>query len=142
MTTIKQVLDLKGHDVYTIDADQSVFEAISEMARKDIGALVVLEGGEFIGIFTERHYARNVVLKGKSSPTTPVREVMTRHVLCARADETVEECMALMTDKAERHLPVLENGRLVGIVSIGDLVKSIISTQKFMIEQLELYISG
>ena len=142
MTTVQQLLDDKGHDVWTIHADGSVFDAIQLMASKDVGALVVVEDDRPVGIFTERHYARNVILKGKSSPKTRTRDIMTTDVVCARPEQTVEQCMAVMTDRRVRHLPVLDKGRLIGIVSIGDLVKSIIADQSFAIEQLELYIRG
>jgi len=112
------------------------------MADNDVGSLVVLEDGRLVGIFTERHYARNVILKGRSSPNTPVRDVMESRVVCIGPDRTVEECMALMTEDRIRHLPVIEGERLVGIISIGDLVKSIIADQKFHIEQLENLIRG
>ena len=142
MATLRQILDAKGHDVVTIEPDDSVYDAIKKMADKNIGSLVVMDGEKIIGIVTERHYARNVFLKGKASPTTPVKDIMSTRVVCAWPDQSVEECMAVMTDKAVRHLPVLENKSLVGLVSIGDLVKSIISDQKFTIEQLERYIGG
>jgi CBS domain-containing protein len=112
------------------------------MADNDVGSLVVTEGEKLVGIITERHYARNVFLKGKSSPETTVGEIMSTHVVCARPEQSVEECMAVMTDKAVRHLPVLERKQLIGIVSIGDLIKNIISDQKFVIEQLEHYITS
>ncbi len=140
MTTVQQLLDEKGHDVWSIGPDESVYDAIQKMATKDAGSLVVMEDDEPIGIFTERHYARDVVLKGKSSPTTPVRDIMTTHVICAQPGQTVEECMAVMTENRVRHLPVLVDSRLVGLVSIGDLVKSIIADQKFTIEQLVHFI--
>ena len=142
MTTVQQLLDEKGHDVWSVGPDESVFDAIQKMATKDAGSLVVMEDGKPIGIFTERHYARDVVLKGKSSPTTPVRDIMATHVVCVWPGQTVEECMAVMTENRIRHLPVLEDGRLVGLVSIGDLVKNIIAQQKFTIEQLEHFITG
>jgi len=142
MTTVKQLLDEKGHEVWSVGPDESVFNAIQKMAAKNAGSLVVMENDEPIGIFTERHYARDVILKGKSSPTTPVRDIMETRVICARPTQTVEESMAVMTENRIRHLPVLENGRLVGLVSIGDLVKSIIADQKFTIEQLEHFITG
>ena len=142
MTTVQQLLDGKGHDVWSIHPDSSVFDAIQLMASKDVGALVVVEDDRPVGIFTERHYARNVILKGKSSPKTRTRDIMTTDVICARPGQTVEQCMAVMTDKRVRHLPVLDRERLVGIVSIGDLVKSIIADQNFAIEQLEHYIQG
>jgi len=112
------------------------------MADKDVGSLVVMDGDELIGIITERHYARNVVLKGKASPAMPVREIMERHVVIARPEESVEQCMVLMTEKRIRHLPVFEGEKPIGILSIGDLVKSIIGDQKFTIDQLEHYIRG
>jgi CBS domain-containing protein len=142
MTTIKHVLDKKGHDVHFIHPDASVFDALKLMAENDIGSLVVLEDDKLVGIITERHYARDIVLKGKTSPGTRVRDIMSTRVICARPDQAVEECMAVMTQRAVRHLPVLKDGRLVGIVSIGDMVNSVIGDQKFIIEQLEHYIHG
>ena len=142
MATVKQLLDQKGHEVLSIGPDDSVFDAIKKMADNNVGSLVVLEGEKLVGIITERDYARNVFLKGRSSPETTVREIMSTHVVCARPEQSVEECMAVMTDKAVRHLPVLEKKQIVGVVSIGDLIKSIISDQKFVIEQLEHYITS
>ncbi|GAB4237217.1 MAG: CBS domain-containing protein [Methyloligellaceae bacterium] len=141
MTTLRQLLDQKGHEVLTIAPDATVLDAIRKMADENVGSLVVVEEEKPVGIFTERHYARNVFLKGRSSPQTRVGEIMSTRVVCARPEQTVEEAMAIMTERAVRHLPVLEKKKLVGIVSIGDLVKSIISDQKFVIEQLEDYIS-
>ena len=112
------------------------------MADNDIGSLVVMDGEELIGIITERHYCRNVILKGKRSPTTLVRDIMERNVIHVRPEQSVELCMTLMTDKRVRHLPVLEGKKVVGIVSIGDLLKGIISKQKFVIDELEHYIRG
>ena len=112
------------------------------MANENIGSLVVLEEGKLVGIVTERHYARNVILKGKTSAMTPVRDIMSTRVICARPEQSVEECMAVMTERGVRHLPVLERKQVIGMVSIGDLVKSIIGDQKFIIEQLEHYIQG
>ena len=125
-----------------VGPESTVFDAIKKMADENVGCLVVCEGDEPVGIITERHYARNVVLRGRGSPTTKVREIMDTDVLYARPDQTVEECMAVMTDKRVRHLPVMDQGRLAGIVSIGDLVKAIISDQKFLIDQLVHYIHG
>ncbi len=142
MTAIRQLLDQKGRNVWSIRPDATVFDAVKKMAEKDIGSLVVMDGEDVLGIITERHYARNVVLKGKASPVTPVRDIMETQVIAARPDDTVERCMAVMTEKRVRHLPVLDRKKLVGIVSIGDLVKSIIGDQKFMIDQLEHYIHG
>jgi CBS domain-containing protein len=140
--TVRLLLDEKGHNVSTVGRDDTVFEAIRKMAEEDIGSLVVFEGAKPIGIITERHYARNVFLKGRASPTTRVRDVMETQVLFARPDQTVEECMAIMTNKRVRHLPVIDQGKLIGIVSIGDLVKNIISKQKFTIDQLIHFIHG
>jgi len=115
---------------------------MAKMDENDIGSLVVIEREAVVGIITERHYARDVVLKGKTSPATRVRDIMERNVITVRPEQRVEECMALMTAKRVRHLPVMEGGKLVGIISIGDLVKSIISGQRFVIDQLEHYIHG
>src|SRR3974390_211971 len=140
MTTVRQLLDQKGRNIWSIHPDATVFDAIAKMADKDVGSLVVMDGDELIGIITERHYARNVVLKGKASPAMPVREIMERHVVIARPEESVEQCMVLMTDKRIRHLPVFEGEKPIGILSIGDLVKSIIGDQKSTIDKLEHYI--
>jgi CBS domain-containing protein len=142
MATVKQVLQRKGHAVWATTPNAVVYDALKVMAEKEVGALVVLEAGKIVGVISERDYARKVVLKGKSSKDTPVREIMTTRVLYVRPDETVEECMALMTQKRVRHLPVLEGGELVGMVSIGDVVKAVIDEKDFMIQQLEQYISG
>ncbi len=142
MTTIMQVLDSKGHGVLTVQPDDTVLHALERMASQNVGAVIVTENDAPVGIFTERDYARSVILKGRSSPTTPVRDVMSSEVIFVRPEQTVDECMAIMTDKRFRHMPVLEEGKLVGIVSIGDLVKSIIDQQEFTIEQLKGYIGG
>ncbi len=142
MTTVRHLLARKGPEIWSISPEDTVFDAIKTMADKNIGALVVMEDGRPAGLITERHYARNVVLKGRTSPRTRVGEIMERSVIYVRPDYTVEQCMALMTSKMVRHLPVLDGGKLIGIVSIGDLVKSIITDQKFVIEQLGHYISG
>ncbi len=142
MATVRQILDAKGHDVVSISPNDTVYNAIKKMADENIGSLVVIDGEKIVGIITERHYARKVVLKGKRAPNTLVKDIMSTPVVCTWLDQSVEECMAVMTEKAVRHLPVLENKRLVGMVSIGDLVKSIISDQKFTIEQLIRYIGG
>jgi CBS domain-containing protein len=142
MTTIRQLLREKGHKICSVGPESTVFDAIRKMADEDIGSLVVMEGGKIVGIITERHYARNVVLKGRTSPATRVRDIMENKVLYAQPDQSVEECMAIMTDKRVRHLPVIEQGKEIGLVSIGDLVKSIISDQKFTIDQLEHFIRG
>ena len=141
MKTVKQLLDTKGREVWAIQPEASVFDAIQLMAEKKVGALVVADGDKPVGIISERDYARKVILKGKSSQATPITDIMTTPVICTRLDHTVEECMALMTEKHIRHLPVLDGEQLVGIISIGDLVKIIIAEQQFMIEQLEHYIT-
>ena len=142
MTTVRQLLDQKGRNIWSIHPDATVFDAVAKMAEKDIGSLVVMEGDEIVGIITERHYARNVVLKGKTSPETPVRDIMERQVVIVRPEQSVDQCMAIMTEQRVRHLPVFEGKKPIGILSIGDLVKSIIGDQKFIIIQLEQYIHG
>ena len=139
---VSDILSTKGGNVWSIAPGASVFDAMKLMAEKGIGALIVREGERVAGVISERDYARKVILEGRSSPTTEVREIMTSHVLYAGPDHTIEECMAIMTDKRIRHLPVLDGGRLMGVISIGDLVKAIISEQQFRIEQLEKYIAG
>ena len=140
MKTLKQLLESKPQGILTIAPEARVFDALKLMAEKNVGALLVMDAGRLTGIITERDYARKVILKGKSSLETPVREVMTDAVLCVHPDQSVEECMALMTDKRIRHLPVMDGGKLIGVLSIGDLVKETISEQQFMIKQLESYI--
>lgn len=140
MKTVRQLLQAKVHGLCTIGPDARVLDSLRLMAEKNIGALLVVENDKLAGIVSERDYARKVILHGKSSHDTPVREIMTARVVCVQPENTIEECMALMTDKHIRHLPVIENERLVGILSIGDLVKETISEQQFMIKQLESYI--
>ena len=140
MKTIKQLLQGKSRALCTIGPDARVYDALKLMADKDIGALLVVENGKLAGILSERDYARKVILHGKSSHDIPVKEIMTERVICVHPNNTVEECMALMTDKRIRHLPVIENDKLIGVLSIGDLVKETISEQQFMIKQLESYI--
>jgi CBS domain-containing protein len=142
MKTVRELLEEKGREVRSIGPDATVYDALKLMADQEIGSLVVLEGGRAAGIITERDYARSVILKGRASKDTRVREIMTSRPVCATPDQTAEECMAVMTEKRVRHLPVIEGDELVGLVSIGDLVKSIISEQQFIIKQLEHYISG
>ena len=141
MTSVAQVLKSKPtQEVHTIEASDSVYNAIKLMAEKQIGALIVKENGAIAGIVTERDYARKIVLMDRSSKTTPVRDIMSSAVRFVRPDQTTDECMALMTERRMRHLPVLENDQLIGMVSIGDLVKTIIAEQQFTIQQLEHYI--
>lgn len=142
MTTVRQLLQQKGHEVWIIRPDQTVFDALRLMADANIGSLLVMENGKLIGVISERLYARKVALKGKTSPTTAVKDIMETEVVYVRPEQSIEECMALMTAKRVRHLPVLDGGKVVGIISIGDLVKSIIGDQKFVIEQLEHYVHG
>jgi CBS domain-containing protein len=140
--TIDCLLNRKGTNVWSIDPDATIFEAIRLMAEKNIGALLVMRGEKLVGIFSERDYARKVVLKGKTSKQTPVREIISNPVISVEPGETVEECMRLMTEHRVRHLPVLDAGKVVGIVSIGDLVNWIISAQSVALTQMEDYISG
>jgi CBS domain-containing protein len=140
--TVRHLLEQKGRKVWTIGPDATVLDAVAEMADKDVGSLVVMDGEKLVGIITERHYSRNVVLKGKTSPTTLVREIMETNVIHVRPEQSVELCMALMTDKRVRHLPVVEDTQVIGIVSIGDLLNHIISKKEFAIDQLEHYIQG
>ncbi len=143
MKTVRQLLEGKGHEVTTISPDMSVFESMQLMAARNIGALLVLEAGsKLVGIVTERDYARKMYMQNKFAKDVPVTEIMTRQVVYVRPDQTNEDCMALITEKRVRHLPVLENDRVIGIVSIGDLVKDTISEQEFIIHQLENYIHG
>lgn len=142
MTMVQQILDAKGHDVYFVRPDDTVLHALQMMTSKDVGAVLVKDDGRLVGIFTERHYARKVFLKGRSSPTTLIREVMETDVVYVEPGQTAEACMAVMTEKRIRHLPVLSDGRLVGIISIGDLLKSIIADREFSIDQLVRYVSG
>lgn len=142
MKTIKEILEGKGSHVWTIAPDASVMDALRLMAEKEVGALAVTEDGKLVGIISERDYARKVVLKGRASRDTRVQEIMATRVICTQIDQTVDECMALMTEKRIRHLPVMSDGQMVGMVSVGDLVKSIIADQKFVIDQLVRYITG
>ena len=143
MKIVKDILQAKGHEVWSISPDRSVYDALTLMAEKNVGALVVMERDRVIGIISERDYARNVILKGKSSKELAVQEIMTSRVVCVRPEQTMEECMELMTDKHIRHLPVLDDEkRLVGLISIGDVVKAIIVDKEFIIGQLEGYITG
>tara|TARA_R110002126_G_scaffold167330_6_gene315762 strand:- start:131116 stop:131562 length:447 start_codon:yes stop_codon:yes gene_type:complete len=142
MKTLRQILEEKGTDVFSVSPDDTVLAAIKAMADHDIGALVVLDREMLVGIVTERHYARRVFLKGKSSPKTQVKDIMTTPVVCADPSQSTDQGLALMTEKKIRHLPVINENQVIGIVSIGDLVKSKISDQDFVIDQLERYISG
>jgi CBS domain-containing protein len=142
MQSLKQLLERKGTDVWSIGPDATVLDGVRMMAEKGVGALLVMDGDRPVGVLSERDYARKVVLEGRSSDATPVREIMSRGVIYATPDQSVEECMALMTDRHVRHLPVIQSDAVLGIISIGDLVQVIIAEQKFVIQQLEHYISG
>jgi CBS domain-containing protein len=142
MKTVMQLLQTKGQDIWSTTPDALVINALKLMAEKRVGALLVLEAGQVVGIISERDYARKVSLLGKSSKTTPVREIMTQRVVYVRPEQSIEDCMALMTDKRIRHLPVLADNQLIGVISIGDVVKAVISEQEFIIAQLENYITG
>ena len=142
MKTVKQILGHKGSQAHSTQPDALTYDALKLMAEKNVGALLVLENGRLVGILSERDYARKVILKGKSALDTPVRDIMTERVICVRPEQTVEECMALMTERHVRHLPVLVGDEVVGIVSIGDLVKAILDEKDFVIKQLENYITG
>jgi len=140
MKTVQQLLESKRHSVASVTPGTTVLDALRMMAEKEIGAVLVLEGESLAGIFSERDYARKVVLQGKASKDTPVREIMTEKVVCVRPDQTIEDCMGLMTDKRIRHLPVLQNRKVIGVVSIGDVVKEMLVEKEFVIKQLESYI--
>ena len=140
MKTVKQLVEEKPHKLLSVTPRMSVFEALQKMAEFDVGALVILDEGRLVGIFSERDYARKLILHGKSSRETRVEEIMTTRVVCIGPDRSAEECMALMTDKRVRHLPVLEDKKVVAVISIGDVVREMIEDQKHTIEQLEQYI--
>lgn len=140
-TTVRSILNTKGNQVWSIAPDQTVFEALKLMGEKEIGALTVIKNDRLVGVISERDYARKVILKGRTSRDTLVREIMSSSVVTVHPGQSVQECMALMTEKRIRHLPVLDGDRLIGVISIGDLVKAIIAEQEFVIQQLETYIS-
>ena len=140
MKTVQRILDEKGHDIYSVSPDTLVYDALKLMRDKDIGAVLVLVDGKMVGIFSERDYARKVILQGKSSLKTLVSEIMTTHVVYGSPEQTNEQCMAVMAARHVRHLPIMDQGELTGIISIGDLVRSIINEQKDTIKQLEQYI--
>jgi CBS domain-containing protein len=142
MKTVSTILLTKSNNTFSISPDATVYHALEIMVEKNVGALLVIENEQLSGIFTERDYARKVILKGKSSKDTLIREIMTEHLLTVSPHSTIDDCMRLMTSKYIRHLPVIENDKLVGIISIGDLVKYIIEEQKFIIENMEHYITG
>jgi CBS domain-containing protein len=142
MVTVKSILDIKGYEVYSVKPDQTVYDALKVLADKEIGAVLVKEGDKLIGIFSERDYARKLILKGFFSKESSVRDVMTKDLIFVHYDADIFECMAIMTEKKIRHLPVLENNKLIGLVSIGDVVNGIINSQQSAIKDLEGYIAG
>jgi CBS domain-containing protein len=141
-TKIKEILSSKGRDIWSVSPQSTVYEAIEMMADKGVGALAVTLDDKLVGIVSERDYARKVILKGESSREITVRSIMTKEVVCVSGEQSVDECMAVMTEKRIRHLPIMDGNKLVGMISVGDLVKSIIKEQSFTIEQLEGYIRG
>ncbi|MCG8487953.1 MAG: CBS domain-containing protein [Candidatus Thiodiazotropha sp.] len=141
MTSVNQLLQNKGFDILSVDANETVFRALEIMAEHGIGSLLVMDGEKVAGLFSERDYARGIILKGRTSKETKVKEIMTSQVVVVTPEQSIEECMAIMTEKRVRHLPVMKDDKLVGIISIGDLVKAIIEEQQFMIEQLVSYIN-
>jgi len=142
MKRVKHILKDKGSDIWSVDPESSVYDAVHFMAEKEVGALLVMEGSRLVGIISERDYARQIILKGRASESTKVNEIMTTDVVHAGPEQDVNECMVLMTDRRVRHLPILEGTRVIGMISIGDLVNSIIAEQQSTISELEKYISG
>jgi CBS domain-containing protein len=142
MKIIKEILDSKGYQIHSVTPTSTVYEALQKMAQEGIGALIVLDGEELAGIVSERDYARKIALLGQKSADTPVKDIMTKNVVCVSSDQTVEASMSIMSDKRIRHLVVRDNDKITGVISIGDIVKAIIDDQQFTIEQLNHYISG
>ena len=142
MATVRHILQTKGNEIWSVTPDTSVYDALQVMAEKNVGALLVMSGEKLLGIFSERDYARKNILNGEYSHATAIKEVMTSMVMFVHPDQSIEECMALMTQRRVRHLPVIEQGHLVGLISIGDVVKEIISDQQQTIQHLENYITG
>jgi CBS domain-containing protein len=140
MTTVNELLRYKGAEIVTIDPDAMVYDALALMSRRNIGALLVLEKDRLVGVFSERDYARKVILQGRSSKTTAVREIMSERFVAVKPNTPVDECMGIMTEKRIRHLPVLDGDKLIGVVSIGDVVRAVIDDREFTIQQLERYI--
>ena len=142
MNCVSDILKAKGSDICTISPTATVYVGLQQMAEKDVGAILIVEDGQLIGIFTERDYSRKVILQGKSSLTTPIKELMVRDILYISSSDTVDDCMAIMTEKQIRHLPVMHEGELVGLVSMRDVVNHVISHKNFKIKELEKYITG
>ena len=141
MGKVRNIIQTKGNAIYSVPSTITVYQALEVMFEKNIGALLVIDNGKFLGIFTERHYARKLALRGKSSKETLIGEIMTEQPVTVTCETSIEECMKIMTGKKIRHLPVMDNGKLAGLISVGDVVKYIIQEQKFIIENLEQYIS-
>lgn len=141
MGKVRNIIQTKGNEIYSVPSTVTVYQALEFMFEKNIGALLVIEDGKFLGIFTERHYARKLALRGKSSKETTIGEIMTERPVTVTCDTSIEDCMRLMTNKKIRHLPVMENDKVVGVISMGDVVRYIIDEQKFIIENLEQYIT-
>jgi CBS domain-containing protein len=141
MGKVKDILDTKGYGAYTVEPPTTVYVAIEQMCARNIGGVLIVEGGKLLGIFTERDYARKLILKGKSSKETPIRELMTANPFTVSPESSIEQCMQIMTDKHIRHLPVTEGDKIVGMISIGDVVGHVIQEQKSIIQHLESYIS-
>ena len=142
MLTVRELLAKKGSEVWSVSPDATVYDALQLMAARNVGAVLVLDDGELAGILSERDYARQVILKGKASRDTPVRDIMTTAVVSVSPERTIDDCMSLMTERRIRHLPVLQSDVLLGVLSIGDVVKAVISEKEFHIEQLESYIAS
>lgn len=142
MKTVKQILEKKGYQIHSVAPASTVYEALQKMAQEGIGALIVLDGEKLAGIVSERDYARKIVLLGQKSADTPVKDIMTENVICVGSDLGIDASMSIMSDKHVRHLVVRDDGRITGVISIGDVVKAIIDDQQFTIEQLHTYISG
>lgn len=142
MKRIQTLLKKKGYDVWSIAPDASVYDAIHLMAEKGVGALIVMDGPNLVGVISERDYARKIILEGRSSENTKISEIMSSEVITVGPDNKIEECMAMMTERRIRHLPVLDGDEVLGVISLGDLVKYIIAEQQFVIEQMERYING
>lgn len=142
MGKVRNLLQTKGNDIFAVEPSIMVYRAIELMCEKNIGGLLIVENNKLVGIFTERDYARKLILKGKSSKDTPIRDLMTSNLITVTPDTSVDDCMRVMTGRKIRHLPVLENGQLVGLISIGDVVRFVIEEQKSIIEHLEHYITG
>ena len=140
MGTVKNILEKKGNKIYSVTPDSSVYDALEVLENSNLGALVVVEDGNLVGIFTERDYARKIALKGRSSKETLIRDIMTGRPIFVTPDNTIDDCMQIMTDKFIRHLPVIDKGKLIGVISIGDVVKYVIEEKNFIIENLEHYI--